>query len=93
MENERRRHSRVACISKCFLYHNGSKYPGILEDISISGALVSAANSLPFVVQLGDKCNLVYCDDEAFCPGEYPSTVVRLNSPQIGVQFEPPPGT
>lgn len=88
MDNERRSHARVTCITKCFLYHNGSKYPSVLEDISISGALVSTANSLPYVVQLGDRCSLVYCDDELFCPVERPSTVVRLSSPKMGVQFD-----
>jgi len=90
MLNNRRGNSRVTCISKCFLYHNGSRYSGVLENISISGALVSAGDSLPYVVQVGDSCDLVYCVDGVISPGEYPGTVVRLYSPKIGLQFKLP---
>jgi hypothetical protein len=90
MQRNRRYNNRITCISKCFLYHNGSKYSGVLENISISGALVSAGDSLPYVVQVGDSCNLVYCDNGVISPGEYPGTVVRLSSPKIGLQFKQP---
>jgi hypothetical protein len=89
MLNNKRCTSRVTCFSKCFLYHNGSKYPGILENISISGALVSVSNSLPYVVQLGDMCSLVYCNDSLRSPGEFHSKVVRLSTFKVGLQFEP----
>ncbi len=92
MVNNRRSATRVTCFSKCFLYHNGSKYQGILENISLSGASVSVANSLPYVVQLGDRCNLIYCDDGAPVPCEYASKVVRMSTPKIGLQFDLPSG-
>jgi c-di-GMP-binding flagellar brake protein YcgR len=93
MQNERRSYVRVPCFAKCLLYHKGSKYSGVLEDISKSGALVRAANnSLPYIIQLGDRCNLVYCDDNILCPDEFSSVVVRLSSPEIGLQFDLPGG-
>jgi hypothetical protein len=89
MLNNRRGNNRVTCVSKCFLYHSGSRYSGVLENMSISGALVSAGDSLPYVVQVGDLCHLVYCDNGVISPGEYPGKVVRLNTPKIGLQFTP----
>lgn len=92
MLNERRGTTRVTCFSKCFLIHMGSKYPGVLENISVSGALVTVTNSLPYVIQLEDSCDLIYCDDQVFHPGDYPSKVVRLSSPKIGLRFDLQPG-
>jgi hypothetical protein len=90
MLNNKRVNNRVTCISKCFLYHNGSQYSGVLENMSISGVLVSVSDSLPYVVQVGDSCKIVYCDNGVISPGEYPSRVVRLSSPKIGLQFDRP---
>lgn len=87
MVNDKRAGHRISCVSKCLVYHNGSKYPGILENVSISGALVSMTNSLQYVIQLGDTCSLVFCGDRTLCPDEHLGKVVRLNSPQIGLQF------
>ncbi len=84
---EMRNVQRISCISKCLLSHNGSKYTGILEDISLGGALVTITNSLPYVVQLGDTCSLLFCDDPKSCPGECYSTVVRISSPKVGLRF------
>ena len=88
--NELRRVQRVSCVSKCMLFHNGSKYSGVLEDISLCGALVTMTNSLPYVVRIGDTCSLLFCDDQQYCPGEYTSTVVRISTPKVGLQFMKP---
>ena len=86
MLSDRRDGQRVTGASQCFMYHCGSKYSGILEDISMSGALVSVTNSLPYVVQLGDACGLE-CSGDLFCPDEYSSKVVRIDSHKVGLQF------
>lgn len=86
MQNDKRVGHRVTSASQCLLSHCGSKYPGVLEDISISGALVSMTNSLPYVVQLGDTCDLECCGELSF-PDEYSSKVVRIDSHKVGLQF------
>lgn len=85
--HDKRSVQRVLCVSKCLLIHNGSKYVGILEDISLAGALVTTTSSLPYVIQIGDTCSLLFCGDQALCPNEYNSKVVRINSPKVGLQF------
>ena len=84
---EKRDVQRVSCVSKCLLFHNGSKYPGVLENISLAGALVTMSNSLPYVIQIGDTCSLLCCGDQELCPNEYNSKVVRISSPTVGLQF------
>jgi hypothetical protein len=78
---------RVSCVSKCQLFHNGSKYIGVLENISIDGALVTMTNSLPYVIKLGDTCSLIFCGYQELYPNERSSRVVRINSPKVGLQF------
>lgn len=78
---------RASCVSKCLLYYKGSKYLGILEDISLTGALVTMTSSLPYVIKLGDSCSLLFCGDQEFCPNEHKSKVVRISSPKVGIQF------
>ena len=84
---EKRDVQRVSCVSKCLIFHKGSKYPGVLENVSPAGALVTMTNSLPYVVQLGDTCSLFFCGDQELCPIEYSSKVVRISSPAVGLQF------
>lgn len=86
MLSDKRSGNRLASATECVLYHCGSKYSGVLEDISISGALVSMTNSLPYVVQLGDQCGLECCG-ELYCPDECSSKVVRIDSHKVGLQF------
>lgn len=78
---------RASCVSKCLLFYKGSKYLGILENISLDGALVTMTSSLPYVIQLGDTCNLLFCGDQEFSPNEYNSKVVRISTPKVGLKF------
>jgi hypothetical protein len=84
---DKRTVQRVDCFSKCLLLHKNSQYPGVLENISVDGALVTMTNSLPNVIQLGDTCGLLFCSDQEFSPNEYNSKVVRISSPYVGLQF------
>ncbi len=84
---EKRSEERLPLISKCLVIHNGSKYNCELENLSISGALVTTTNSLSCVVELGDTCSLLLCGDQAFCPNEYYGKVVRISSPKVGLRF------
>ncbi len=84
---DKRSVQRASCVSKCLLYYRGSKYLGILEDISLEGALVTMTSSLPYVIGVGDSCRLLFCGDQEFCPNEYNSKVVRISSPKVGLQF------
>lgn len=78
---------RVSCDDKCLLRHKGINYPCQLENISISGALVSVPDFPKTAIQLGDTCGLLLCTDPALCPGEYTSKVTRLGPSEIALHF------
>jgi hypothetical protein len=84
---DKRSVQRVSCISKCLLSHNGTKYPGVLENISLGGALVTIHNSLPYAITVGDTCGLNFFEGQELCPKEYDSMVMRISSPVVGLQF------
>ncbi|KAA0893491.1 PilZ domain-containing protein [Oryzomonas rubra] len=85
---EKRTSHRVGCFTKCFLYHDGATYGCILENLSFSGALIKMGRPLPDRLRQGDRCSLVLCGDPVISPGEYNSTIARLNFPRIGLHFQ-----
>lgn len=84
---EKRNSHRVGCFTKCFLYHDGAAYGCILENLSFSGALVNMGRPLPDRLRQGDRCSLVLYGDPVMSPGEYNSTIARLNFPRVGLHF------
>lgn len=84
---EKRTVQRVSCFSKCSILHNGSHYVGVLENISLNGALVAMADALPYVIRIGDTCQLCFSGNPELCLRESVSTVVRICTPRVGLQF------
>ena len=78
---------RTDCDYKCLLQHDDIMYPCVMKNISISGALVCALEVIPYQIRLKDTCNLVLTSDHTLSSGEYRSTVVRLEHPNIALQF------
>jgi hypothetical protein len=84
---ENRRHRRIDCATKCILYHNGSKFRGVVENLSISGALVRIRSNLSGIIQPGDACSLLICHLPALSYSRHSSQVKHLDSTAIGIQF------
>jgi hypothetical protein len=79
-----RRFQRFDIKQGVYLYHGVSKYEGMLENISCSGALVEIP-TLPELMELGDLCHLAFAaNPEAILCG---CTVVRMLSSSVGLQF------
>ena len=78
---------RVGCNDKCLLHYNGITYQCLLENISISGALLLVCDLPPATIHLGDTCGLLLCTDPTVCPGEYKSRVTRLGPSRIALRF------
>jgi hypothetical protein len=78
---------RVDVEHECLLDHNGIKYPCLMKNISISGALVSALDFPPDTLKVGDTCGLLLSTDLSLTPGEYTSRVARLGPSNIGLHF------
>ena len=87
MYTSARKGERVNCNDKCLLNHNGVKYPCILENISISGALIGAYDFPPADIRPGDTCGLLLCSDSALCSGEFKGKITRLAPSKIGLYF------
>jgi hypothetical protein len=78
---------RINCDSKCLLNYNNINYPCLLENLSISGALVCDRGFPPATIRLGDKCGLLLSSDPLLCPGKYTSKVTRLGPSTIALHF------
>jgi hypothetical protein len=83
----RRNGSRLDLEKRCFLYHNGIKYPCKTKNISISGVLVSAHDFPPANLGLGDTCSLSFSNDTISAIGEYESKVTRLDLSMVALNF------
>lgn len=85
MDN-RRKHSRIKFEARCYL--NGSAgvtYEALLDDISLSGALVKVNTDTHF--QIGDVCELVLSEKSVAFPVKHTSKIVRVDSGFIGMNF------
>lgn len=77
---------RATCTDKCVLVLNGTPHDCILENISISGALVQQ-DGHELGIHPGTRCGLHLCNDPRVCPGEYACQVTRITETQIGLKF------
>ena len=84
---EKRRHQRIGCAEKCFLYHSGSKYSGAVMNISISGVLVKLQNFKPIDILPGEECSLILSNEpeDSFC--RYSGRIARVNSSGLGLEL------
>jgi len=82
---------RIECGDRCVLSYNGQRTECILEDISVSGVLVSLDDEFAARLQPGDSCGLYLCGDPQVCATEVTCTVIRRDASRVGLRF--PPGT
>lgn len=87
MYSSSRKGLRVACDDKGILSYNGIKYPCLLENLSISGVLISVRDFPSETIRPGDTCGLYLCSDPKLCPGEYTSKVTRIAPSKIALHF------
>jgi hypothetical protein len=78
---------RILCDALCVLNFAGVNYRGVIENISLSGALIKLYGAIPSEINPGDNCALLICSDQEACPIKYVCRVARCDSTQIGVQF------
>jgi len=79
--------SRIACEAKCLLKFDGVDLQGVIENISLSGALIVLDNQIPDRIQPGDTCDMIFCSNPDQYPIKYTCKVIRLDSLVLGVEF------
>jgi hypothetical protein len=84
---EKRSHGRIDCATKCIVYHDGSKFRGMVGNLSISGALVRIRRNLSGIIHPGDVCSLLICHPLALSYSRHTCQVKYLDSTTIGIQF------
>jgi len=84
---EKRSHRRIDCAMKCFLYHEGSKFRGVVENLSISGAFVKIWRNLSGIIHPGDACNLLICNLAALSYSRHASQAKHIDATAIGIEF------
>ena len=78
---------RIPCNSLCVVSFQGIDYQGMIDNVSLSGALVCLQTSLLPGIESGDECDLMLCSDPGVCPVRYTCKVVRIDSNYIGLEF------
>lgn len=87
MFSVKRQGKRITCSDKCLLVYKGAHYPCILENISVSGALLLCTEPLPKRMAKGESCGMLLCSDPELCPTEFRSKIARQESSKIALQF------
>jgi len=85
--NKAGKSTRIHCETVCILNYEGKNYQGVVENISLTGALIKLSGIVPSAIHPGDSCGLMLCSDPELCSVKYTCKVVRLDSAHIGVQF------
>jgi hypothetical protein len=78
---------RILCDAKCILIFEGFDYHGIIENVSLSGALIKLKDDIPDNLRTEDRCDLMLCGDPGLYPVKYTCNVIRIDSTAIGVKF------
>lgn len=76
--DDHRIHSRMKLHLHCHLDHGGNTYYGLLEEISLGGALVKVDDYTP--LKIGDLCELVLCKKSVLFHLKRTGKIVRLDS-------------
>lgn len=79
--------SRIVCEAKCILNFDGFDIQGVIENLSLSGALIKLKDKIPDSIHPGDKCDMMFCSDPDLYPVKYTCKVIRLDSEIIAIQF------
>ena len=84
---EKRSHRRIDCAMNCFLYNEGSKFRGVVENLSISGALIRIRRNASEIIHPGDACSLLICNLLALSYSRHASQAKHIDSTAIGIEF------
>ena len=78
---------RLLCDAKCIVIFELMDYPGVIENVSLTGALIKLIDETPDNIQPGDRCELMLCSNPDLYPVKYTCNVIRRDSAFVGVQF------
>ena len=81
---KKRNDQRINYISKCLLEIRGTRYFGLLENISTTGASIEMLGISPSNIHRGDVCTLTTL---LLSPVKYSCIILRADSTQIALQF------
>jgi c-di-GMP-binding flagellar brake protein YcgR len=79
--------SRIVCEAKCILKFDEFDIQGLIENISLSGAMIKLNDRVPDSVHPGDTCDMIFCSNPDLYPVKYTCKVIRLESAIIGIEF------
>lgn len=77
---------RILCDAKCVFVFRDQNYEGVIENISLTGALIKLSEAA-VIVNPGEECGLMLCEDADRCPVKYICRIVRCDANRVGVQF------
>lgn len=78
---------RIVCEAKCILNFDGFDFQGVIENISLSGALIKLNDKITNSIQPGDTCDMIFRSNPDLYPVKYTCKVIRLDSAIIGIEF------
>lgn len=79
--------TRIHCEKMCVLNFERVNYQGVVENLSLTGALIKMRDTIPEGMKPGDNCGLMLCSNQTSCPVKYTCKVVRLDSALVAVKF------
>ena len=79
--------SRIVCEARCILTFDGLDFPGVIINLSLSGALIKMDDTIPDTIGPDDLCDLIFCTNQDQYPLKYSCKVVRVETGMIGLQF------
>lgn len=79
--------TRIHCDALCQLSYEGKQLQGMIENVSLTGALIKVDNTIPMVISPGVTCSLMLYGKLPDDYTEYKCLAVRVDSNRIGLQF------
>ena len=79
--------TRISCDALCQLSYEGEQYRGMVENVSLTGALINIDDTMPMYISPGVTCSLMLYGKQPDYHTEYKCLAVRVDSNRIGLQF------
>jgi len=79
--------TRIHCDALCRLSYQGEQYRGMVENVSLTGALINIEETTPMYISPGVTCSLTLYGKQPDFSSEYKCLAVRVDSNRIGLQF------
>lgn len=84
---EKREHHRIRCESRCLLYYEQTRFCGVIQDISLSGAGVRLLGKKAGRIRPGDTCSLILGSDTSMGFCNYTGRIIRVGPFLLGLEF------